>query len=271
MRVASSDWCASRKTVSVSSILFSVIGPSSTSFSQLPGFGWPARDSPLLHRDITARVLPQIDLAWPGDLLLAIQKQLLPRRKPTGRARNREKHGEHLLRESHRLVNDAGIEVHIRVEFSLDEVLIFQGNPLELDRDVEQRILARNLEYLVGYPLDDFRPRVVVLVHPVAKTHKLTLTCLHLLYELRNLTLGADLAEHPKHCLVCASMQRAVKSRGRRSDRAIGICLRAADTPHRIGAAVLLVVRMQDEKDFEGFLQNWIGLVLPFGHLKEHV
>src|SRR3972149_9593126 len=110
-------------------------------------------------------------------------------------------------------------------------------------------IPARNLEYLVGDPLDDFRPRVVVLVHPVAKTHQLTLTGLHLLDEFWNLALRSDLTEHPEHCLVGAPMKRPVKSRGRRSDRAIGICLGTARTARRSRAAFFPVARVKDEQN----------------------
>ena len=45
-------------------------------------------------------------------------------------------------REAHRLQRDARIEVDVRIELLLDEILVVQRDALELHRDLEQRIVA---------------------------------------------------------------------------------------------------------------------------------
>ena len=102
-------------------------------------------------------------------------EQLLEVREPARRARNREQHGEHLDGEAHRLVDQARVEVDVRVEAARDEVVVGQGDLLELQRDVEQRVLAGDREDVVGRLLDDRRTRVEVLVDAVAESLELGL------------------------------------------------------------------------------------------------
>ncbi len=47
--------------------------------------------------------------------------------------------------------------------------------------------------------------------------------------------------------------------------------MRAADAAHRVRAAILLVVGVQDEQHVERVLQNAIRFVLHLGHLEHHV
>ena len=71
-----------------------------------------------------------------------------------------------------RLVDEAGVEVDVRVQLAADEVVVAERDLLELQGDVEQRVLAGDLEHVVGRLLDDRRPRVVVLVDAVAEAHQ---------------------------------------------------------------------------------------------------
>src|ERR671912_622040 len=84
-------------------------------------------------------------------------------------AQGDELHGEEILRKAHRLIDKTGVEVDVRVELPGDEIFVLQRNPLQLQRDLEQRALAGHLEYFVGDALDDLRARVVRLVHAVAE------------------------------------------------------------------------------------------------------
>ena len=85
------------------------------------------------------------------------------------------------------------------------------------------------------------------------------------------LLLRPDLVQHPQDGFVGAAVQRPVE-RGRRArQRRVGIHLRAADVPHRAGAAVLLVVGVQDEEHVERALENRVRLVARLGHLEQHV
>jgi hypothetical protein len=58
-------------------------------------------------------------------------------------------------RHAERLVDQAGVEVDVRVELARDEVLVLERDLLELGRDVQQRVGAGHLEDLVGRLLDD--------------------------------------------------------------------------------------------------------------------
>src|SRR5712692_3682933 len=163
---------------------------------------WPAfmsarseRGSTLLDGNERTLGRAHIDLTGTGDLLLGIQKHLLPLRDPARRARNGEEDGEGGRRHPDRLVDESRVEVHVGIELALDEVVVLQGDPLELQRDIEQRVSSRDLEHLVGDLLDDARARVVVLVDAVAEAHQalFALALLDLLDERGHALLRADL------------------------------------------------------------------------------
>src|SRR5262245_55060885 len=122
----------------------------------------------LRHHGVVALAGAEIDLTRTRDLLLfRVLDHLLPLREPARGARDLEEHREHVDGEAHRLVDDARVEVDVRVELALDEVLVLERDPFELDRDLEQRIVARDLEDLIGHLLDDLGARVEVLVDAV--------------------------------------------------------------------------------------------------------
>ena len=81
----------------------------------------------------------------------------------------------------------------------------------------------------------------------------------------------ADLLQHPQHRLVGAAVQRPVERGRGAGQRRVRVDLRAADPAHRVRAAVLLVVGVQDEQHLERPLQHRIRLVLQLGHLEQHV
>ena len=105
----------------------------------------------------------EIELAWSGDLLFVVCDEFLPLGQPAGGPRNRKQYGEHRRRESHRLVNNAGIEIDIRVKFSRYEVVVVERDLFEFRRDVDQRILAGFAEHCIGRFFNDLRTRIVVL------------------------------------------------------------------------------------------------------------
>src|SRR5258708_1707050 len=82
----------------------------------------------------------RVDLPRPRDLLLRIEQHFLPLGDPAGRPGNREQDGEHLHRKTHGLVNEPGIEIDVWIELAADEIVVLQGDPLELERNVEERI-----------------------------------------------------------------------------------------------------------------------------------
>ena len=92
-----------------------------------------------------------VELARAADLLARILDHLFPLRDPADGAGEREQHREHRGREAHRLQRDARIEIDVRIELLLDEVVVRQRDALELDRDLEQRIVlvAELVQHLV--------------------------------------------------------------------------------------------------------------------------
>src|SRR5262249_5851408 len=72
-----------------------------------------------------------IELTRSPDLLVGILDHFLPLRDPADRARDREQDSKHRSREPHRLEGDAGIEVDVRVELLLDEIVVVQRDALE--------------------------------------------------------------------------------------------------------------------------------------------
>src|SRR5687768_13664975 len=96
----------------------------------------------LLERDVILVALADVDLARARDLLLGIVDHLEPLRDPTGGARDREDHREHLVRDPQRLVDDPRVEVDVRVELAVGEVLVVERALLELGRDLDQRVVA---------------------------------------------------------------------------------------------------------------------------------
>src|SRR5581483_4191225 len=114
---------------------------------------------PLLNWHVMTQLLADVHLARSCDGLFGVAHHLRPLRHPSRSPRNREQDREHRHRESHRLVDDSGIEVHVRIELVGDEVLVLERDSLEFDGDVDKGILAGDLEHLVGEFLEDFRAR----------------------------------------------------------------------------------------------------------------
>src|SRR5581483_8356881 len=124
------------------------------------------RSLPVVDRDVRALAGTDVQLPRTRDLLLAVGEHLLPLRDPAGQPSDREEHGEVVGRVAHRLVDQAGVEVDVRIEPPRDEVVVLERDPLELERDLELRVEPRLGEHGVGDALDQLRARVVALVHP---------------------------------------------------------------------------------------------------------
>src|SRR5437660_5848792 len=198
----------------------------------------------LIDRNVVARIVSEVNLAGPGNFLLGIQKHLFPLRDPPGSPRNREQHGEHGHWKTHRLINEAGIEIYVGVEFAFHEIIVFQSDALALQSDFEERVLAHELKHFIGDVLDDPRARIVILVYAMAKPHQFDFARLDALDEVGNLLHRADLQEHVQNFFIGAAMERTVKRGNRRSRSRIRIDVRAADPGDGRGRAVLLVVGM---------------------------
>src|SRR5206468_11068412 len=67
----------------------------------------------------------------------------LPLRDPAGQPAECEQHGEVVGGIAHRLVDEPGIEVDVRIELPRDEVVVLERDLLELECDLQLRVEAR--------------------------------------------------------------------------------------------------------------------------------
>lgn len=91
---------------------------------------WSLR--PLLDRYVVSSIVTNIVLSWPDNFVFGIIKELVPMSKPSHHSRDHEEHWEHIGWESHSFIDDSTVKVHIRIEFSLDEIRIAQCDSFQL-------------------------------------------------------------------------------------------------------------------------------------------
>jgi hypothetical protein len=91
---------------------------------------------PVFHVDIVSSGVALVDLSGSHDLVHRILGKLVPMSHPAREARQSKENSEELWRNLQGLVNDARVEVHVRVELSGDEVIITQGDLLKLHGDI---------------------------------------------------------------------------------------------------------------------------------------
>ena len=139
------------------------------------------------------------------------------------------------------------------------------------ERDVEQRVLAGDLEDLVGDLLDDLRPGVVVLVDAVTEALEEALAVLHRLDEVRHVL---DASRSRRTCSGRPRWRRRGAARRarhrRRRSPSTGRRATGADDAHRRRRAVLLVIGVQDEQHVDRPCERGVGLVTRLGDLPHH-
>ena len=140
-----------------------------TEFSRIPLR--PSRA--LFDRHVLASGRAGVDLPRTADPLRRRMVHLHPVGDPARQPAHREQHREHLHGNSQSPINDARVEIDVRVELALDEIRIGQRRRFQFLGDIEDRIVdVPLLEQLIAGGLDDRRPRVVVLVDAMAKAHQ---------------------------------------------------------------------------------------------------
>src|SRR5919112_5751091 len=177
-----------------------------------------------------------IDLARTGDLELGVVDHLHPLGHPTRSAWYGEHDGEGVRRYPEGFVDEARVEVDVRIELAARGVVVVQRLLFELDGDVEQRtLLVRGLENLVDVAANDPGPRVVVLVHPVPEAHETLVTLLDAFEEIGDVLDGSYALEHPEDRNVGPAVQRSVEPGAACSDSREGVDPRRPDNPYRSG------------------------------------
>src|SRR5580704_8601900 len=128
---------------------------------------------PLRYRLIFPLRRAGIELARPAEFLVRVLDHFLPLRDPADGAGEREQHREHGGRKTHGAQRDAGIEVDVRIKLLLDEIFVVQRDALELDGDVEERIVDAELaQHLMAGLLHELGAWIVVLVDAMAEAHQ---------------------------------------------------------------------------------------------------
>src|SRR5450631_1665035 len=81
-----------------------------------------------------------VQLTRAGNLQIWVLDHLAPLGDPARQPPEGEQDGEHLGGESHGPVDQPGVEVHVRVQLALDEVVVRERQLLQLEGDVEQLV-----------------------------------------------------------------------------------------------------------------------------------
>src|SRR5262252_7652543 len=147
-----------------------------------------SRNSTLADRDDVAAPWTGVELARSADLLVGVGNHLRPLRDPTHGAGEREDAGEHAGWDAERALHDAGVEVHIRVELAIDEVLILERDLFQVHRQLEKSVVVQPelVQDFVASLAHQLRTRIVVFVDAVTEAHqpKAGVLVLRLLYVL---------------------------------------------------------------------------------------
>src|SRR5690348_3104430 len=148
-------------------------------------------------------------------------------RDPADGARNGEHHREHRARYAECAVDDARIEIYVRVQLARDEVFVPEGDLLEAQRQLKQRavIAAELSENFVTGLADELGAWIEVLVDAMTEAHESEMAALVLGRReiFRDVIVRADLLAHRARRLVGALMRRAAERCDTGRDRRIGI------------------------------------------------
>ncbi len=216
----------------------------------------------------------RVDLTRAADPEIGIAVQLDPLGDPTGQPAQSKERREHIRRRSDRVVDHARVEVHVRVQFPLDEVVVLEGDLFEFHRDLEKRAVdAKLVENVKAGLLDDARSGIEVLVDPMAKAHEPrgVVIALCSLDELPpRHALVPDGGEHVDDLLVGSTVQRTPKRIDPRRNRPEKIDHGRTHQASRRGRAVLFVVGMKNKQQVEGLADHFVDLVLLAWVAKHH-
>src|SRR5690606_37556347 len=249
-------------------------------FTACPNSVCPSRSSAyevpirLLFRWIIPLGMPGIQLTRTPNLVRLAQ-HFVPVRAPAWRSADGENYREQGSGDTDRLQDDAGVEVHVRVEFALDEVIVFQGDFFQAAGDAEQWIVldAQVFQDFVADLPHDFGTRVEVLVNAVAEAHQAegVVLVLGAFDELVDVGLVTDLVEHGQHGFVGAAVCWAPQRGDAGGDAGEGVGAGGAGQADSRSRSVLFVVGVQQEDRVHGLDQNRADLGLLAWGAEHHV
>lgn len=179
------------------------------------------------------RFIARVNLAWAINFRLRIIVHFFPVGNPTGKTSDGKHHREHVCGNSHRVIKNARIEIHIRIEFPFDKVVVFEGGIFEFGSDVQQRIANMfAVKNRVHKSFQNFCARVVVFVNamPEAVKFEWILTVFCTFDDLLDCeTALVNFHQRFEGGLVGATVERSPQSADASADTRIQTRLRTAD------------------------------------------
>src|SRR6266571_7047160 len=163
-----------------------------------------------------------VELARPADLVFGVADHLLPLGDPAHRARQREDAGEHRYRDAEGALHDPRIEIDVRVELALDEIIVLERDLFQGEGELEEPIVAQAelFQHLMAGFTHELCPRIVVLVDAVPEAHQPhpRVLVLRALDEFPDPGHVADLLQHLQAGFVGAAVSRAPQRYDSRGD-----------------------------------------------------
>ena len=211
-----------------------------------------------------------VDLAGTHNLVLGVLNELVPVSEPAGKTGQGEEDSEHLSGDAEGLVDHTGVEINVRVELSLNEVLVTQSNSFQLHGDLDHGFLAHNLEDSVGKCANNLGTGVVVFIHTMSEAHQHLLTVLDILDELGNVFYRANLVEHAQDSLVGTTVTGSVEGSHSTGEGSVNISLGRGHVTDGSSGAVQLVLSVEDEQDFEDLHDFGVGSEVSVGRGSIH-
>lgn len=223
------------------------------------------------HRDIVSLSFSDVVLSGSDDLSFLVSQELLPVSNPSDGSGDGEEDGEHISGESEGFVDHSSVEVDVGVQLLGDEVGVGKSDAFEFLGQVDEGLLANNLEDFLGDVLDDSSTGVVVLVYSVTESHQFSLFVLDIFNELGDIFDTSDRLEHSQNSFIGTSVERSVESTGGTSQRTVDVNSRGGEMSHGGSGAVKFVVGMENEENVESSHDTGVGFVLGGGVSIQHV
>lgn len=177
-----------------------------------------------------------------------------------------EKEGENLGREEKRIKSDERIEVDVRVEIILDEILVGKGNNLKLNWKVKKRIIIDEKieEELMEGIMNDIGERIVVIVKEMEEENKKErIVIVFRNWDiLRDKVKREDLRKNVERRLIGEEMRREKEEGKERGNEGKRVWKRREGEEEGRGGGIMLVIRMKDENEVNGERKKRVKIVI---------
>jgi hypothetical protein len=166
-----------------------------------------------------------VNLTWSHDLVVWVFNELIPVSQPSRQSGKSKHNCEHFSWDAERLVDNAGIEINVRVKLALNEEIVGKSDTLEFHSNINLVFATDNAENIFCNLADNSSARIIVFIDSVSETHQNFLSVFDILNELRNRIDGADLIKHTEYGFVGTTVAGSVKSSDGSSKRSVNIGL----------------------------------------------